>query len=171
MAMIGLSIVLPDEAIAELKAMATRHRRKLREEAAYLLTQELTRWTVPSAGMAPAAVCAALYEWALVAGVASAAGTSTLAVTKSDLLSRLIYGGERGPSRTPCPVHKGKWSGCDFGWPFQEWVDASGKRTPVEIDPRIQAWMDAGCRCAMHKGSHCTTGWNPDEHCCLEPVG
>jgi hypothetical protein len=32
-------------------------------------------------------------------------------IRKSNLLSRLIYAGE--PVRTkPCPVHKGRWSGC-----------------------------------------------------------
>lgn len=32
-------------------------------------------------------------------------------ITKSNLLSRTIYGGEK-PRKTPCPVHKGRWSGC-----------------------------------------------------------
>lgn len=32
-------------------------------------------------------------------------------ITKSNLLARLIYGGQ--PLRTrPCPLHKGRWSGC-----------------------------------------------------------
>ncbi len=36
-----------------------------------------------------------------------------LQIGKSNLLARLLYGGE--PLRsTPCPTHKGKWSGC-FG--------------------------------------------------------
>lgn len=32
-------------------------------------------------------------------------------IMKSNLLSRTIYGGEK-PRQTPCPVHKGRWSGC-----------------------------------------------------------
>lgn len=32
-------------------------------------------------------------------------------IMKSNLLSRTIYGGEK-PRTTPCPVHKGHWSGC-----------------------------------------------------------
>ena len=115
---------------------------------------------------APLGICNALAQWAGVANVSSDAGTGYLAVMKSDLLHRLIYGGERGPSQTPCPVHKGKWSGCDFGWPGSEWVNAKGERTPVDISPRLQEAVDAGCRCATHKGSGCTTGWNPDEFCC-----
>jgi len=114
----------------------------------------------------PLDICNALAQWAGVANVSSDAGTGYLAVMKSDLLHRLIYGGERGPSQTPCPVHKGKWSGCDFGWPGSEWVNAKGERTPVDISPRLQEAVDAGCRCATHKGSGCTTGWNPDEFCC-----
>lgn len=36
-----------------------------------------------------------------------------LQIEKSCLLDRMLYGGE--PLRTePCPVHKGKWSGCVF---------------------------------------------------------
>ena len=34
-----------------------------------------------------------------------------LQIMKSNLLSRTIYGGEK-PRKTPCPVHKGRWSGC-----------------------------------------------------------
>jgi hypothetical protein len=114
----------------------------------------------------PLDICNALAQWAGVANVSSEAGNGYLAVMKSDLLHRLIYGGERGPSKTPCPVHKGKWSGCDFGWPGSEWVNAKGERTPVDVSPRLQEAVDAGCRCATHKGSGCTTGWNPDEFCC-----
>jgi hypothetical protein len=48
------------------------------------------------------------------------------------------------------------WSGLDSGW-------------PGEPDPKaeLQEWWDAGCRCATHRGSGMTTGWNPDRHCCL----
>ena len=101
-------------------------------------------------------VCNAIAQWAEVAGVTTAAGPGALAVAKSDLLNRLIYGGEAGPSRTPCPVHKGVWSGYQDGWP--------GETDPK---PEQQAWWDAGCRCATHRGSRMMTGWNPDRHCCL----
>ena len=53
-----------------------------------------------------------------------------LAVWKSCLLDRLIYGGEE--LRTvPCPIHKGQWSrchielcpeGCNFGSSYTGWV-------------------------------------------------
>lgn len=114
----------------------------------------------------PISICGKLADWAEVAGI------GRLAVTKSDLLSRLIHGGEHGPSRTPCPVHQGKWSGCHFGWPGSVWVSidaGTGEKTerPMEVEPHLQVWWDAGCRCATHKGSSCTTGWNPDENCCL----
>lgn len=109
-------------------------------------------------------VCEKLAAWADVAGV------GRHAVVKSDLLHRLIYGGERAPSKTPCPVHKGTWSGCHSGWPGDQWRDVAGILTPVKVEPKLQEWWDAGCRCATHKGSSCTTGWNPDEHCCAEAV-
>lgn len=70
--------------------------------------------------------------------------TVRLAIDKSCLLSRTLYGKEN-PSQTPCPVHKGIWSGCHFG------------NIP-------QDWIDDGCRCYQHTCG-CTTGWNPDEHC------
>jgi hypothetical protein len=114
----------------------------------------------------PLDVCNALAAWAEVAEVTSPrAGSGRLAIAKSDLLSRLIYGGERGPSRTPCPIHQGRWSGCHFGWPGSVWRNADGDM-PMETDARLQEWWDAGCRCATHRGSSCTTGWNPDEFCC-----
>lgn len=57
-----------------------------------------------------------------------------LAIYKSNLLSRLIYSGEQLRT-TPCPKHKGRWSGC--------------------------VW-DAQCECMC--GSN-VTGWlpNPDD--------
>jgi hypothetical protein len=58
-------------------------------------------------------------------------------IYKSCLLDRMMYGGEK-PSRTPCPVHKGVWSGIHFG--------------------------ALGCSCDQHRCG-CTTGWLPDEHC------
>lgn len=57
-----------------------------------------------------------------------------IAVDKSNLLWRLIYGGEKVRTR-PCPVHKGEWSGCI-------------------LDP------DKLCACAC--GSN-LTGWLPDD--------
>ena len=108
----------------------------------------------------PEMICGKLIAWA------DAAGLPTTTVSKSDLLARLIYGAERGPSHTPCPVHKGKWSGCHFGWPGSIWRHVGGAETPMDVDPKLQELWDAGCRCATHKGSSCTTGWNPDEHCC-----
>lgn len=53
-------------------------------------------------------------------------------IMKSNLLSRTIYGGEK-PRTTPCPVHKGRWSGCKM----------------VE---------DMGCEGACSDGSN-VTGW------------
>lgn len=120
----------------------------------------------------PLDVCNALAAWAKAADVVSPrAGAGVLAVVKSDLLNRLVYGGERGPSQTPCPVHKGTWQGCHFGWPGSQWRHVDGTVTPAAVDQTLQGWWDAGCRCATHKGSSCTTGWNPDEHCCLDSRG
>lgn len=56
--------------------------------------------------------------------------------SKSNLLGRLLYDGE--PLRTePCPVHKGRWSGCPF---------------PGDAEH--------DCEC-MHYGN--LTGWLPSE--------
>lgn len=93
---------------------------------------------------------------------------SELAISKSCLLSRLIYGGEH-PSKTPCPVHKGTWVGIHFGWPGDNWVDGKGNKTPVEVSPMLQKWYDEGCRCFQHKGCNCTTGWQPDAACGCAP--
>lgn len=82
-----------------------------------------------------------------------------LMISKSCLLSRTLYGGER-PSKTECPVHKGKWAGIHHGWPDTKWSDGS----PVKESPKLREWYDAGCRCFQH-GCGCTTGWQPDEHC------
>lgn len=102
----------------------------------------------------PLDVCNAIGQWAEVAGVTTAAGPGAMAVGRSDLLKRLVYGGEAGPSETPCPVHRGVWSGLDSG------------STGEHADPRAQALWDAGCRCGTHRGSAFATGWNPDRHCC-----
>lgn len=90
---------------------------------------------------------------------ASAWRVVRLAIHKSCLLSRTLYGGEK-PSQTPCPVHKGVWVGIHHGWPNTFW---SGR--PIEESPLMRKWYDAGCRCAYHKHCECTTGWQPDEHC------
>jgi hypothetical protein len=124
----------------------------------------------PSVGGTPEPldVCNALAQWAEVAQVESPrAGTGALAVRKSCLLARLIYGGEAGPSQTPCPVHKGKWSGIHFGWPGSVWRNADGD-VAAPVEPHLQEWWDAGCRCSTHRGASDTTGWNPDKHCCGE---
>ncbi len=81
------------------------------------------------------------------------------AITKSCLLDRMLYHGEQ-PSQTPCPVHKGIWSGLHCGWPGQLWSDGRS----VDVDEQLQAWHAAGCRCYLH-GCGCTTGWNSDTHC------
>lgn len=112
----------------------------------------------------PSDVCGKLAAWAY------ATGQPATNVVKSDLLNRLFYGNERGPSQTPCPVHEGRWSGIQFGWPGQEWEHVKTReRRPVEVDPKLQELYDQGCRCWQHKGSQATTGWQPDEHCgCVE---
>jgi hypothetical protein len=38
----------------------------------------------------------------------------SLHVTKSNLLARLLYDGEELRTE-PCPIHKGRWSGCQWG--------------------------------------------------------
>jgi hypothetical protein len=115
------------------------------------------------------ALCFKLSEWARVAQVSGPRGVGSIVVQKSDLLGRLTYGGEKGPSETPCPVHKGKWSGMHFGWPGSVWRTVEGD-TPAEVPAQLQEWWDAGCRCGRHKGSSCTTGWQPDEACgCVAP--
>lgn len=116
-------------------------------------------------------ICSRLSAWAEAARATTpGAGIGAVAVTKSDLLGRLIQGGEKAPSQTPCPVHNGRWSGCDTGWPGSSVVrvdfeTGASMEEPAEVDPRLQEWWDAGCRCATHRGSRCTTGWNPDEAC------
>lgn len=126
----------------------------------------------------PGEVCRMLREWAQTRGVVVSRGVQGelkgeqlyLAISKSCLLDRMVYGGER-PSKTPCPVHKGVWSGCHLGWPGQQWRVLAeydghkpGERIPMEESAYLRAWYDAGCRCFQHRCG-CTTGWNPDEHC------
>lgn len=131
----------------------------------------------------PGKFCAAIEEWAeLMIAREKEAGedqlsprsftqawlTFHLAVKKSCLLSRTVYGGER-PSQTPCPVHKGKWRGIHWAWPgtFMT-VIATGEKVPNRPEPMLQEWYDAGCRCFKHTCG-CTTGWQPDEHCGCAP--
>lgn len=124
--------------------------------------------------------CASLDEWAALMIAAAEPGDTfaqswqsvRLQISKSCLLDRVLYGGEK-PSKTPCPVHKGKWSGCHFAWPGAQWTNVkTGERTPAEVDATLQQWLDDGCRCAMHKGCGCTTGWQPDENCgCIATTG
>lgn len=127
------------------------------------MNEQIRRPRSEKTSLEPEQICSRFAAWAEVTGLGK------LAVWKSDLLSRMIYGREKGPSQTPCPVHKGHWSGCHFGWPGSTWVGVgdAGERieTPAEVNPQLQEWWDAGCRCATHKGSSCTTGWQPDEAC------
>ena len=62
-----------------------------------------------------------------------------LAISKSCLLSRTLYGNEN-PSETPCPVHKGKWSGIHIGWPETRWADGS----PVKESDACRTSCDRG---------------------------
>lgn len=76
------------------------------------------------------AYCKALETWA---PLAVQAGIITreqfidvrLAIVKSCLLARLIYGSEELRTR-PCPEHKGHWSGIEWHDPR----DGSGNRCP-----------------------------------------
>lgn len=52
-----------------------------------------------------------------------------IAIYKSNLLSRLIYGSQRLRS-TPCPKHKGHWSG--YGW---------GKECECQDGNDITGWL------------------------------
>jgi hypothetical protein len=106
--------------------------------------------------------CDAFYSWASVTGrmeINDSFRQVELAIRKSCLLDRLVYCGEK-LSKTPCPVHKGKWSGCHFGWPGKKWSNG----TLVKVEKMLQDWHDQGCRCYLH-GCGCTTGWQPDENC------
>lgn len=118
----------------------------------------------------PKQFCNALDEWADLMSRANGVVDSDrvfekawrlvrLAISKSCLLSRTIYCGEK-PSRTPCPVHKGIRSGIHGAWPGSKWADG----TPAGPGAMEQRWYDEGCRCFQHKCG-CTTGWQPDEHC------
>lgn len=106
----------------------------------------------------PAAFCGAMDEWAEIVSAkdhafADAWRVVRLAIGKSCLLDRVLYHGEQ-PSKTPCPVHKGKWSGMHLGWPGTFWSDGR----PIVESKCLRGWYDAGCRCYQH-GCGCTTGW------------
>jgi hypothetical protein len=111
--------------------------------------------------------CQRFYAWLPLAEkhiVGFNQGNVRLAVEKSCLLDRMIYGGEQ-PSQTPCPVHEGKWRGIGFMGPVSLTVASpEGPRIMTQIEV-----IEAGCRCYKHTCG-CTTGWQPDEHCgCLSP--
>ena len=70
--------------------------------------------------------CDALRTWARAVGengygadhrLPEAIAQVELAVSKSNLLARLIYGGEELRTKK-CPVHNGHWSGCIFETPI-----------------------------------------------------
>lgn len=100
--------------------------------------------------------CDALQDWAKISKLEHY-GTINTAIHKSCLLDRTIYLGEK-PSLTPCPVHKGVWSGIHWGWPDQI---IFGRAEPSTT---LQEWHDKGCRCYQHSCG-CTTGWQPDFAC------
>jgi len=106
-------------------------------------------------------MCDALDEWAKLMSArnedfAKAWREVRLAIRKSCLLDRTLYGGEK-PSNTPCPVHQGRWSGVHVGWPGSKYADGS----PAPEDEQCRKWFDAGCRCFQHSCA-CTTGWQPE---------
>lgn len=82
--------------------------------------------------------CEALRSWAEVyrtydARVYQAARLIKAALHKSNLAARLVYGGEV-PRKTPCPVHKGRWSGC-------VWPDKSEDRCACMSGCNITGWL------------------------------
>lgn len=167
----------PGETGQPLQAIAVGHPPKASTTPTEEADQLVTRLRYELAGQ----ICIKLAKWAEVARVQTEESNGTvmhgpLAVSKSDLLNRLIYGNEAGPSMTPCPVHQGRWSGCHAGWPGSTWVGIDPETNkkgewPMEVNERLQEWWDAGCRCATHRGSTCTTGWNPDAACGCLPDG
>lgn len=61
-----------------------------------------------------------------------------LHIYKSDLLARLVYGGEKLRTK-PCPEHKGKWSGlhlepCPHGCGYTGWLPEL-KEAKTEKEP------------------------------------
>jgi hypothetical protein len=75
--------------------------------------------------------CGSLETWASavrqnpdMARLSQSIGEVFLAIRKSNLLARLIYGGQKLRTRK-CPVHKGHWSGCVFEDPGCGCLDGS----------------------------------------------
>jgi hypothetical protein len=134
------------------------------EEAKELLKQLTKHYNQPVKPVEE--YCSSLEEWAELnkqgndrGGVVKVTSDVFRQISKSCLLSRTLYCGEK-PSQTKCPVHDGFWSGLHNGWPNTKWSDG----TPITVDPFLQKWYDAGCRCYQHKCG-CTTGWQPDAAC------
>lgn len=69
-----------------------------------------------------------------------------LQIRKSDLLARLIYGGEALRTKK-CPVHDGRWSGitpCEHGcgstgWVPDDWPDGANRCTVHPDRPAVSA--------------------------------
>jgi hypothetical protein len=69
-------------------------------------------------------------QYAQFRTIAAVAPDLKLAIRKSNYLWRRIYKGE--PHRTvPCPVHKGRWSGCSF----------SGEGCDCMSDVNVTGWL------------------------------
>lgn len=101
--------------------------------------------------LTPGEYCEKLFEWAYImrkryAELAASEGDDLrkpwpqgqdfishldqviLAITKSSLLRRTLYGGEK-PRTKPCPLHKGVWSGC---YPYRPDMTDWGRPEPCE---------------------------------------
>ena len=87
-------------------------------------------------------VCSALTTWS----EASGDHLPLTAIRKSNLLFRMLFLGE--PLRTtPCPTHKGKWSGCkelgtcdcQCGWDVTGWLPNEPRTEQQEIDAMREA--------------------------------
>lgn len=99
--------------------------------------------------------CAALRAWATLMGtelstdseytraerkkIREACQIVDLAISKSNLLSRMLEGGD-GLRTIPCPIHKGHWSGCI-----------------IDMPPCVTEEYPFGCMDGMN-----VTGWLPN---------
>lgn len=94
-----------------------------------------------------------------------------LAITKSNLLARLIYAGEELRTRE-CPKHKGRWSGilacehgCDYtGWIRNDWPDGAPRCTKHPDRPAVSGMTSIRTGVAVHTEMcyECYEGkWNP----------
>lgn len=92
-----------------------------------------------------------------------------IVIPKSNLLARLLYGGEKLRT-TPCPVHCGTWSGVPFpaawfkadlsGNPYYCGCQGTGW-LPEGVEPRpTVVFTERGC-------SNC--GWKPPSTCWFPP--